>query len=204
MPDLFTTHTGEVFSLEIPMACERHNGISTSDYPSNIDGTSLPIRSFASQNLTIPDLDSTFDVHDPSAPPTPNTNTSTPVSKRRTSCGSTNPLIEIVGPDDLPKRHDAQDETTAANSDPMNPASQPFSNKHTRRRSSVKDVLSLVTVKMVYNEYGELVEEKDLNVRPQSDELSVKQLLRVIKKAYHHEVSTLLFSKSSPGPASSK
>ena len=186
------------------MACERHNGISTSDYPSNIDGTSLPIRSFASQNLTIPDLDSTFDVHDPSAPPTPNTNTSTPVSKRRTSCGSTNPLIEIVGPDDLPKRHDAQDETTAANSDPMNPASQPFSNKHTRRRSSVKDVLSLVTVKMVYNEYGELVEEKDLNVRPQSDELSVKQLLRVIKKAYHHEVSTLLFSKSSPGPASSK
>ncbi|PVH76804.1 hypothetical protein DL98DRAFT_639812 [Cadophora sp. DSE1049] len=41
---------------------------------------------------------------------------------------------------------------------------------------------------MVYNEYGELVEEKDLNVRPKSDELDVKQLLRVIKKAYHHEL----------------
>lgn len=204
MPDLFTTHTGEVFSLEIPTTCERHNSVSASDYPSNIDGPSLPIHSFASQNLTIPDLDSTFDVHDPSAPPTLNTNTSTPVYKRRTSCGSTNPLIEIVDSDDLSKRHDAQDETTAANSDPMNPASQPISNKYTRRRSSVEDVLSLVNVKMVYNEYGEVVEEKDLNVRPQSDVLSVKQLLRVIKKAYHHEVSTLLFSKSSPGPASSK
>ncbi|KAK0099613.1 hypothetical protein ONS96_008113 [Cadophora gregata f. sp. sojae] len=188
MPDLFTTHTGEVFSLEIPLACKRHNSISESDYPSGIHGTSLPIRSLTGQNLTIPDLDSTSDIHDPSAPATPKTNTSTPTSKRRTSCGNTNPLIEIVDPDDLPKRYDAQGEKTAANPNLMDPAAQPISKKPTRRRSSVKDVMSFVTVKMVYNEYGELVEEKDMNVRPKSDELSVKQLLRVIKKAYHHEL----------------
>jgi hypothetical protein len=43
--------------------------------------------------------------------------------------------------------------------------------------------------KMVYNEYGELVEESSLKQSPESTDLSVTQLLRVIKKGYHHDVS---------------
>lgn len=187
MPNLFTTHTGEVFSFDIPPACERHNSISASDYPGSIDGTSLPIRGFGAPNLAIPDLDSSCDVHDPSSPP--DTDSFAPVTRRRTSCGSTNPLIEIVEPKDLPISDESHPERTAPScSDSKCLAPHPISKKPSRRRSLIKDVNSLVTVKMVYNEYGELVEEKDLTVRPKSDELSVKQLLRVIKKAYHHEV----------------
>ncbi|KAH7321941.1 hypothetical protein BKA65DRAFT_568848 [Rhexocercosporidium sp. MPI-PUGE-AT-0058] len=188
MPDLFTTHTGEAFPLEIPPACERHNSISACDYPTGLDGTSLPIRGIGTQNLTTPDLDSSFDIHDPSAPSLADNDTLGPVTSRRTSCGSTNPLIEIVDPDDLPKTHDISPEPTPSNSATKSPAPQPWSKTPGRRRSSIKDVASLVTVKMVYNEYGELVEEKDLTVKQKSDELSVKQLLRVIKKAYHHEL----------------
>jgi hypothetical protein len=44
---------------------------------------------------------------------------------------------------------------------------------------------------MVYNEYGELVEESTLNQSPESTDMSVPQLLRVIKKGYHHDVSSL-------------
>ncbi|KAL5319974.1 hypothetical protein ACEPPN_013033 [Leptodophora sp. 'Broadleaf-Isolate-01'] len=187
MPNLFTTHTGEVFSFDIPPACERHNSISASDYPGSIDGTSLPIRGFGAPNLAIPDLDSSCDVHDPSSPP--DTDSFAPVTRRRTSCGSTNPLIEIVEPKDLPISDESHPERTAPScSDSKCLAPHPISKKPSRRRSLIKDVNSLVTVKMVYNEYGELVEEKDLTVRPKSDELSVKQLLRVIKKAYHHEL----------------
>jgi hypothetical protein len=47
----------------------------------------------------------------------------------------------------------------------------------------------LIDSKMVYNEYGELVEESSLKQSPESTDLSVTQLLRVIKKGYHHEVS---------------
>jgi hypothetical protein len=41
---------------------------------------------------------------------------------------------------------------------------------------------------MVYNEYGELVDERTLKHRPSPSELSVVQILRVIRKAYHHQV----------------
>jgi hypothetical protein len=47
----------------------------------------------------------------------------------------------------------------------------------------------LIDPKMVYNEYGELVEESSLDHSPESTDLSVTQLLRVIKKGYHHDVS---------------
>lgn len=35
-----------------------------------------------------------------------------------------------------------------------------------------------------------VVDEKDLLIPPTTDQLSVTKLLRVIKKAYHHEVCT--------------
>jgi hypothetical protein len=47
----------------------------------------------------------------------------------------------------------------------------------------------LIDHKMVYNEYGELVEENSLKQSPESTDLSITQLLRVIKKGYHHNVS---------------
>jgi hypothetical protein len=63
--------------------------------------------------------------------------------------------------------------------------------KPLRGRNS-KSKPSLVTVTMVYNEYGELVDERTLRKSPKPEDLSVTQLLRVIKKAYHHDVSKAL------------
>ncbi|KAL2068400.1 hypothetical protein VTL71DRAFT_16498 [Oculimacula yallundae] len=183
MPNLFTTHTGDVFSLDIPQACDRHDSISASDYPASIDGTMIP-RGDKSHDPAVFDFDSSYEHHDPDAQPS----TEADDEKRVISCGSTNPLIEIVGPEDLAHINDLVPDPVPPYPVVRSPPAQPTSKKPARRRSSSKDIASLVTVKMVYNEYGELVEEKEMLMRPKSDELSVKQLLRVIKKAYHHEL----------------
>lgn len=46
---------------------------------------------------------------------------------------------------------------------------------------------------LVYNEYGELVDIEKIKRPPNSADLSVTETLRLIRKAYHHEVSCFLY-----------
>ncbi|CZT46469.1 uncharacterized protein RSE6_06897 [Rhynchosporium secalis] len=188
MPNLFTSHTGEVFSLEVPaQPCERHDSICAVDYPLSVDGTMLP-RICKALSLSSHDVDSCFDSHDPDTPSQTDGESGDQIKNRNPSCGSTNPLIEIIGPDGLQHINDLIPEPVPPFPVVKSPPPPRPNGKRSRPKSWVIDVTSLVTVKMVYNEYGELVEERDMLMRPKSDELSVKQLLRVIKKAYHHEL----------------
>jgi hypothetical protein len=45
---------------------------------------------------------------------------------------------------------------------------------------------------MVYNEYGELVDAQSVLNPPKSNDMTVTQTLRVIKKGFHHDVSALV------------
>jgi hypothetical protein len=58
-------------------------------------------------------------------------------------------------------------------------------------------------IPMVYNEYGELVNLEKLKVPLSPDEMNTIQILRIIRRAYHHEVgvietSTFLARLSNP------
>lgn len=213
MTDIYTSHVGE--PIERPRTrCSLHNDAE----PSNIDGSSSIMRasravdfssanrnrstdSFSSPlrltrtspNLTISDIDST-------AGPVVAVVSEAAELKRRSSCGSTTPLIEIVSPEELPKRAPATPPKAL-----QPPADHPLSRKRSAerrsasrgslgRKGSVKNVAHLTTVSMVYNQYGELVEEKALLVSPKSEDLNVTQLLRVIRKGYHHEVRVAVLS----------
>ncbi|OWP02652.1 hypothetical protein B2J93_6485 [Marssonina coronariae] len=171
MSDLFTLHSDE-FIEPLNAYCHRHKNASD-ESPSRFDGTSTEFRvTRTSPTLCLP-LDRSSEVRvDPDI--------DTAITCRPTSCGSMHPLIEIVAPEDLQKRPVTPSRVLAP------PASHPLSKK--KRRSSAKSLSELTTVSMVYNEYGELVEEMEVHTSPRSDELSVTQLLRVIKKAYHHEL----------------
>lgn len=92
-----------------------------------------------------------------------------------TSCGDPSRLIEVVCQEELPKLSSkGSDETLAAPTGPRG-----------HRRSNPPP---LIKVPMDYNEYGELVPVSSLSRHPTADELNVTQLLRVIKKRFHHEV----------------
>ncbi|KAK2628449.1 hypothetical protein QTJ16_001552 [Diplocarpon rosae] len=171
MSDLFTTHTGEVFE-PLNAYCDRHRKASD-ETPGRFDGSSCESRVTRTSPILCLPRGSIDEVRlDP--------NIETVNTCRPTSCGSMHPLIEIVAPEDLPKRPVTPYRVLAP------PASHLLSKK--KRRSSAKSLSDLTTVSVVYNEYGELIEETELHTSPRSDELSLTQLLRVIKKAYHHEL----------------
>lgn len=90
-------------------------------------------------------------------------------------CGSSSPLIEVIPPEELKD---------------SSPSKLLISKEHPLSRLAKKDsrLKSSVKVCMVYNEYGELVDERTLKHHPKPSELSVIQILRVIRKAYHHQV----------------
>ena len=96
-------------------------------------------------------------------------------------CPSCCPLIRIVS-----KEERQVNPTTNGTVSPV------ISEQGTTKRDGSRDE-GLIDPKMVYNEYGELVEESSLNQSPESTDLSVTQLLRVIKKGYHHDVSNFPF-----------
>lgn len=110
-------------------------------------------------------------------------NTRSPPSLKSTpstSCCDPSRLIEVVSQEDLPKlSSSSSDETMAI------PTS--------RRVHRGSNPPPLIKVPMDYNEYGELVPVTSLSRHPTADELNVTQLLRVIKKRFHHEVSALSF-----------
>lgn len=92
-------------------------------------------------------------------------------------CPSCRPLIKIVGREERP----------------VNPAARgtvsPVISEQGITKRDGNKTEGLIDPKMVYNEYGELVEKSFLKQSPESTDLSVTQLLRAIKKAYHHDVS---------------
>ncbi|KAI9049289.1 hypothetical protein LZ554_007135 [Drepanopeziza brunnea f. sp. 'monogermtubi'] len=214
MFDSYTTHTGDI--IELPKAyCSQHQD---AEAPSNIDGSSpltirasrtsptlsnterstVPVRlTRISPSLNIPNRKSTVD---PIAALV--SGFTSPETNRRSSCGSTNPLIEIVGPDELPKRAPA----TPPRLPPQPSVEYLLSRKkQTGKRSlgkkgNIQSVANLTTVSMVYNQYGELVEERELHVSPKSEDLNVTQLLRVIRKAYHHELRDKVGKIITPRP----
>ena len=178
MSSLFTTPTGEILeltpeetsSVAIPLAAAGHNKDETS--------SKVPVMKLDLPILTKHGGPSHLDgpVDQALSPPP----LLSPMSAHSSSsCGSSSPLIEVVTPDKLRKY------TTNALRPP------PTMSKQLVRRDGSKP-RSLVKVAMAYDEYGELVEESKLRHHPTPDELSVTQLLRVIKKKFHHEVSTRL------------
>jgi hypothetical protein len=94
------------------------------------------------------------------------------------SCASSHPLIKIVSLDELIKA------TTPISPSPKLLATPPA--KHGSRRTSAQAAV----VSMVYNEYGELVGPESLNKAPVASELTTTGILRILKKAYHHHVSS--------------
>ena len=103
---------------------------------------------------------------------------STPL--RNPSCASTSPLIKIISHD-----HPFV-ETSPPPSLKLNSPGEP-SIQYPKHDFGQKESLKSNT--MVYNEYGELVEEDSLRQNLKTENLNVTQLLRVIKKGYHHDVS---------------
>lgn len=92
-------------------------------------------------------------------------------------CPSHYPLIRIVS------KEDRQPNPTA------NGTVSPVTLEQGTTKSDQSRAEGLIDPKMVYNEYGELVEESSLEQCPESKNSGVTQLLRVIKKGYHHDVS---------------
>jgi hypothetical protein len=92
-------------------------------------------------------------------------------------CPSCCPLIRIV-------RREERQVNPTANGTVFPVSSEQGTTKRDRSRTE-----GLIDPQMVYNEYGELVEESRLEQSPESTDLSVTQLLRSIKKGYHHDVS---------------
>jgi hypothetical protein len=174
---LFTTPTGEIVELTQE---EVSSGIAPSSAPAHDkDETSskalvmkldYPIQTrYSSLSL----LDGSADSAVSPAP------LISPMSAHSSSsCGSSSALIEIVTPGELRKY-------TKKTPQPSTITKQLDTRKGSKSRSLVK-------VAMAYDEYGELVEERKLRHHPTPDELSITQLLRMIKKKVHHEVSTQL------------
>lgn len=97
------------------------------------------------------------------------------------SCNSASPLIKVVSPDELPSRTKV-DSTTKP---------KEIAKKHglPKKGEESNPKESIVQVSMVYDEYGTLVDESTLHQQPKPEDLNVTQVLRLIKKAYHHDVS---------------
>jgi len=184
MPLIFTTPTGEVFELT-PETLPSHilhsimltDTYNPADFKPLAPEMNLPIRPLPKSGGPGP-LDGTTE--GATATPSPSS-TPTEQSPHRQSCGSASPLIEILNPDELAHKN-APNPRRAATT-PVTSPIRPGRRDGTRPRSLVK-------VAMAYNEYGELMEEIKLQHHPTPDELSITQLLRVIRKKFHHTVST--------------
>ena len=175
MPLLFTTPRREVFEL----TPEELNARSVhSTRISHMEDEISP-------KISVPELEqpmlpkhagpSPFDGNAEAAT-TPPLQISTTRSPHSLSCPSSSSLIEILTPDELLRKNNP------------GPPQTPTSPSKSGRRDGIKP-RSFVKVAMTYNKYGELVEESKLRHHPTPDELSVTQLLRVIRKKFHHDVS---------------
>lgn len=176
-PILFTTPTGGIFELtldELP-SHPIHSTTATA-----MDGEN----STETQEFQLPkhdnpgSLDGTRD-----SVTSPPLQVCTAQRSHSQSCVSSSPLIEILSPEELLRKNT-----------PDTPQS-PTSPSRRGRRDGSRPRYS-VKVTMEYNEYGELVEESTLRHHPTPGELSVTQLLRTIRKRFHHEVSLSARSRS--------
>jgi hypothetical protein len=176
MPLLFTTPTGEVFELtseELPTGLKHtvFTADENNEATSRTSVTELELSLLPEQAGPSP-LDGSADAS--TAPPA---QTSTPRGPHRLCCRSASPLIEILTPDELLRKNSPDSPPT-----PTSPG-KPGRCDGSKPRSFVKAA-------MAYDEYGELVEESKLRHHPTPNELSVTQLLRAIRKKFHHQVNT--------------
>lgn len=97
-------------------------------------------------------------------------------SASRNSCGSSSPVVLVVSQEELSKMPTRQSEEASNN---LPSASKPA--VKSLPLLSKPRAAALVLVPMVYSEYGELVEEHTLRQPSKSEDLTVTQLLRIIK-----------------------
>lgn len=175
-PLLFATPTEEVFELtqeelgsrrvESATAMSMHDEICCKTPITDQELLALPSHS-------VPNT--LYDSAEPAT--TPPAQTLSTQSLYRMSCGSASPLIEILTPDELAHRNS-----------PSTPQTPPSPGEAVR--SDGNKPRSFIQMAMAYDEYGELVAESKLRQHQTPDELSITQLLRLVRKKFHHEVST--------------
>lgn len=100
---------------------------------------------------------------------------------RNTCYPSSTPLVEVISSEPLLVA------LRPARIEPLEP--DPVIMPTSRRASRVRP--DTLDVSMVYNEYGELVDANANLNSPTTSELSVTEILRVIKKAFRHDVSII-------------
>jgi hypothetical protein len=167
-PLVFTSQTGESFELkleDVPAGCPLSSKyISTRSTDKDEQSFHLHER-----------VDGTVKLSSASFSLRPK-----PSHRRKISCGSSSPLIAVVNVEDLPDKIFVVEPLDLSPS--RNPPPSPGSVE------KVKSGTYIAVASMVYNEYGELVDAQSLLNPPTPSELNVTQILRVIKKAYYHDV----------------
>lgn len=166
---LFTTHTGKMIILPLRTNADTKPSDRPADTPSGDCELANPFdNSLTSQSLQVDGSKGDQE--------------STGQQLRQVagvSCVSTSPPVEIVSRKDLPNHPVTPVYQHRSISLPATPG--PI--------SKCKADSSLIRVNFVYNEYGELVDEALIRQHQTTDQLTVTQILRLIKKQYHHEVS---------------
>jgi len=189
---LFTSNSGEVFEIdpeELPPTCSlspKYTG-----RPSTLEEMDQLGASAQDGFDRLTNMQNNLDGASPVGASAPR-----PCVSREGSCEISSPLIALI---------DSQDASpiTATQTTPSLPfRSAPAVSSPTKRRlprCQMTDRSSVDTAQawMVYNEYGELVEAQSVLNPPASKDLTVTQILRLIQKAYRHDVSPSFFGSAS-------
>lgn len=105
---------------------------------------------------------------------------------RSSSCCGSSPLIKIVTVDEL------QQLTTKMFQPKIPEVAVAEIVTTVPSHQSSESISKFVKVVMSYNEWGELVDERNLHQPAKSEDLTVTQIIRSIKKSYHHDVGIFL------------
>lgn len=179
-PLLFTSHSGDVFELQ-PEELEETSSLHPLNEPLKAPPSIPEI-----MELHPSILDGVNDIATTDGPASPlgdNHVRRFSSSRREPFCPTSSPLVTITNADDSTK-----DSSTASPA----PSPPPASLSPNRSRRINRFGGTNPQPWMVYNEFGELVNAQTVLNPPKADELNNTQILRLIKKAYHHDVSTVL------------
>ncbi|KAI9646813.1 hypothetical protein NHQ30_004812 [Ciborinia camelliae] len=170
IPLVFTSHTGRVFQVGI----DEIQQLSPKHGKSNSIASIVELRasSPSPSPSNVPGLGG-FDGHGPETPQLPRILSSH--HRKRSSCGGS-PLISFTTPNQL-------------NEAIANLSIQSSSSPRKPENSLCDDFedFDICKADMVYNEYGELVDAHSHLQAQNTAELSVTEVLRLIRKAYHHD-----------------
>ncbi|ATZ48513.1 hypothetical protein BCIN_03g07170 [Botrytis cinerea B05.10] len=170
-PLVFTSHTGKVFQMEIDDFAQ----LSPKHGRSNSVVSIIELRA-SSPSPKISVLGG-FDGHDSETPQPPKTLPSHQL--KRSSCGGS-PLISFATSTQTSEKMENSSikSSSSLKKQPENSLCDDF------REGEEFDVCKAY---MVYNEYGELVDAHSHLQTKNTQDLSVTEILRLIKKAYHHD-----------------